>query len=180
MGQKQPGLFGIGGVVSTTIAGYLKKAKENPRIKAIVVEINSPGGTVVASKEIAAAVEDAKTKKPVIAWIREVGASGGYWVASSADHIIADEMSITGSIGVLGSYLSFGGLIEDYNVSYERLVGGQYKDAGSPFKDLSAEERELLQERINIIHDAFIRKVAKDRKMGRLTQVLFHLPPHID
>ncbi|MBW3013084.1 signal peptide peptidase SppA [Candidatus Woesearchaeota archaeon] len=165
MGEKQPGLFATGGSVSPVIVDYLKKAKENTRMKAILLEINSPGGTVVASKEIAAAVEDAKTKKPVVAWIREVGASGGYWVASSTDFIVADEMSITGSIGVLGSYVSFSGLMEDYNVTYERLVGGQYKDAGSPFKELTEEERKLLQDRIDIIHEAFIQKVAKDRNI---------------
>ncbi|MBD3260018.1 signal peptide peptidase SppA [Candidatus Woesearchaeota archaeon] len=165
LGEKQPGLFAIGGSVSPVISDYLKKAKENPRMKAILLEINSPGGTVVASKEIAAAVEDAKTKKPVVAWIREVGASGGYWIASSADFIVADEMSITGSIGVLGSYVSFSGLMQDYNVTYERLVGGQYKDAGSPLKELTEEERELLQVRIDLIHEAFIRKVAEDRNL---------------
>ncbi|MBW2987841.1 signal peptide peptidase SppA [Candidatus Woesearchaeota archaeon] len=165
VGEKDPSLFATGGAVSPTIVNYIKKAKDNPRMKAIVLEINSPGGTVVASKEISTAVEDAKTKKPVIAWIREVGASGGYWIATSSDHIIADELSVTGSIGVRGGFLTFGGLMEEYNVTYERMVGGKYKDAGTPFRELTDEERQVIQDRIDIIYEAFVQKVAKDRNI---------------
>ena len=90
--------------------------EENKDIKAIVLEINSPGGSAVASDEIASAVK--KSNKPTVAVIREAGASGGYWIASSTDHIIANRMSITGSIGVISSYLEFSGLIEKYWVGW--------------------------------------------------------------
>src|SRR3989344_2238928 len=92
---------------SSVIVSFIEKAEKNNAIKGILLEINSPGGTVIASKEIAESVK--KSKKPTVAWIREVGASGAYWVASSSDAIVADPLSITGSIGVISSYLEFGG-----------------------------------------------------------------------
>src|SRR3989338_2223036 len=104
----------------------IEKADKNPNIKAIILEINSPGGSAVASEEIAKAVQ--KTNKTTVAWIREVGASGAYWVASSSDYVIANRVSITGSIGVIASYLEFPGFLEKYNVTYRRLVSGKYKD----------------------------------------------------
>ena len=107
------------------------------------MEINSPGGSAVASDEIATAVKNAK--KPVISLIREVGASGGYWVASASDYIIANRMSITGSIGVISSYLEFSGLMEKYGVGYERLVAGENKDLLTPYKKLEADQKALVQ-----------------------------------
>jgi protease-4 len=117
----------------------------------------------VASDESATAIKQAE--KPVIALIREAGASGGYWVASAADYIIANRMSITGSIGVLSSYLEFSGLMDKYGVSYERLVAGKYKDIGSPFAPLSEEERRILQGKLDKIHDFFIEEIAANRKL---------------
>ena len=87
---------------SQDIVELIEKADKNPQIKAIILEINSPGGSAVASEEIADAVK--KTNKTTVAWIREVGASGAYWVASSTDHIVASKASITGSIGVIASF----------------------------------------------------------------------------
>src|SRR3990172_9614359 len=122
---------------SDDILKFIKKANESDEIKAVVFEINSPGGSAVASDEIGRAIKE--MNKTTVAWIREVGASGGYWIASSTDHIIANRMSITGSIGVIGSYLEFSGLLNRYNVTYQRMVSGKYKDMGSPFKELSDE-----------------------------------------
>lgn len=152
-------------ISSSTIVGFIQEADQNPQVKVIVLEINSPGGSAVASDEIAAAVKQAK--KPVVAIIREVGASGGYWVASAADYIIANRMSITGSIGVLSSYLEFSGLMEKYGVSYERLVAGKYKDIGSPFTPLTAEERNILQGKLDKIHAFFIEEIASNRKLNQ-------------
>jgi len=121
---------------SSEIVKSLHEAEESSQIKAIVLEINSPGGSAVASDEIGSAVKKAKLKKPVVAVIRDAGASGGYWVASAADYIVANRMSITGSIGVLSSYLEFSGLMEQYGVTYEKLTAGKYKDMGNPFEKL--------------------------------------------
>ena len=107
-------------ISSKNIVEFIEDADKNSQVEAIVLEINSPGGSAVASDEISIAVK--KVKKPVVAMIREVGASGGYWVASSADYIVAHRMAITGSIGVISSYLEFSGLMENHGVGYERLV----------------------------------------------------------
>ncbi len=149
---------------STSFIEQIEKADKNPSIKAIVLDINSPGGSAVASKEIADKIKQAN--KTTVAVIREVGASGGYWAASAADYIIANEMSITGSIGVIGSYIEFAGLLERYNMTYQRLVGGKYKDIGVPFKQLQPDEESILQSKINKIHDIFIRSIAENRDIS--------------
>ena len=159
------GILGQQVVSSAVVVGFIEKADKNPKIKAIILEIDSPGGSPVGSEEIANAVK--KTNKTTVAWIREVGASGGYWVASSADKIVASRMSFTGSIGVLASYLDFSGFLEDHNVTYERLVAGKYKDIGSPFKELSMQERRLLQDKLDLLHSYFISEVAENRNLPK-------------
>jgi protease IV len=155
--------FASGIVSSQTIVEFLESAKKNKAVKAIILEINSPGGTVVASKEVMTAVKE--MDKPVVAWIREIGTSGAYWVASASDYIIADEMSLTGSIGVNAAYLEFSGLMNEYGVGYEDLKAGEYKDIGNPYEKLKGREKEILQEKIEIIHAAFIESVAENREM---------------
>ena len=172
-------LIEINGIISTSnedflskgsssdiITGNIRKAAEDNHIKGILLEINSGGGTVVASEEIVNEIKIAKEKKPVVAFIREVGASGAYWAASSADVIVADPMSLTGSIGVLGSYLEFSGLLERYNITYERLIAGNYKDIGTPFKKLNEGERDILQSKLDLIYNYLIEDVAKNRNMS--------------
>ena len=144
---------------------FIEKADKNPSIKAIILEINSPGGSAVASEEIANAVK--KTNKTTVAWIREVGASGAYWVASASDHIVANRVSITGSIGVIASYLEFPGLLERYNVTYQRLVSGKYKDIGSPYRELTEEEKAIFQQNLDAIRDYFVSEVAKNRNLNK-------------
>ena len=86
-------------------------------------------------------------------------------MASAADHVIANRMAITGSIGVIGSYLEFSGLIKDYNVSYERLVAGERKDIGTPFRKMTDDEKELMQGVLDEIHEQFINEVAVNRNL---------------
>jgi len=160
--SKTSGLLG-GGSSTAGILKDLKKIKKDDSIKAVIIEINSPGGAVVASQEVANAVKE--LDKPTVALVREVGASGAYWVASSADLIVASEVSITGSIGVLSSYLEFSDLFEEYGVKYQRMVSGNRKDLGSPFRDMSAEEEAVLQSKLDVIHEYFITEVAKNRGM---------------
>jgi|TARA_Y100000310_G_scaffold335670_1_gene418280 protease-4 len=150
---------------SDEIRKLIRKADRNDRIKAIVFKINSPGGSAVASEEIANEIK--KTNKTTVAWIREVGASGAYWIASSTDYVIANRMSVTGSIGVIASYLGFSGFIEEYNITYERLVAGNLKDMGIPFKELTSGERALFEKSLNTIHDYFIEEVAENRNLRK-------------
>lgn len=150
---------------SSDIIDLIEEAEGNPNIKAIIFEINSPGGSAVASDEIAQAIK--QINKTTVAWVREVGASGAYWTASATEHIVANKMSITGSIGVFASYLEFAGLLREYNVTYQRLVAGRYKDLGNPFKDLSQEERQIFQEKLDKLHKFFIEEVSKNRNLPK-------------
>jgi protease-4 len=146
------------------IVRFIKEADKDSKIKAIIVSINSPGGSPVASDEIGRALKE--SNKTTVAVIREVGASGGYWVASAADHVIANRMSQTGSIGVYGSYLAFSGLLERYNITYEQINAGKYKDMASPFKELTPEERKVLEDLMNEIQEDFIDEIAVNRNMS--------------
>ena len=156
--------FGVDAIHSQTIIDFIEDAEQNSEIQVILLEINSPGGSAVASDEIGLAIK--KVSKPVVVLIKEVGASGGYWIASAGDHIIANRMSITGSIGVISSYLEFSGLMEKYGVGYERLVAGEYKDIGTPFKSMTNQERTLYTQRLDKIQEFFIKEVAENRELS--------------
>jgi protease-4 len=157
--------FGSSVASSTKIVKSIERAAKNPSIKAVIFEINSGGGTPVASDEIASAIK--LLNKTTVAWIREVGASGAYWIASACDIIVANRMSITGSFGVRGSYLEFSGLLHDYNITYQRLVGGKYKDMGSPFRRMTEEEEDILQGLLDTTHDYFIEEIAANRNLPK-------------
>lgn len=157
-------LFGTELATSEKIVKLLKKIDERNDIKAVILEINSPGGSAVASEEIGNAVKN--LNKTNVAVIREYGASGAYWIASATDKIYANRMSFTGSIGVIASHLEYSGLLQDYNVTYRRLVAGKYKDAGTPFKEMTSEEQKLFQKLLDKTHDYFIKEVADNRKLS--------------
>lgn len=165
--EKSGGAFSSPTASSENIGKFLQDALKDNAIKAVILDINSPGGSAVASSEIATSVAKVREKKPVISVIREVGASGGYWIASSTERIFANPLSTTGSIGVISSYLDFAGLIENYNISYERLTFGKYKDAGSPYRHLTGEERKIMLSKLDIVGNAFIDTVATNRNMSR-------------
>ncbi|MAF35478.1 signal peptide peptidase SppA, partial [Candidatus Woesearchaeota archaeon] len=151
-------------VGSDQVVGWLQEANNSEGYKAILLDINSPGGSPVASAEIADMIH--RIDKPVIAVIRESGASGAYWIASATDKIFANKMSLTGSIGVTAASLAFPGLIADYNITYRRLVAGKYKDAGSPFKEMTDEEEALYDHLLTQLYDEFVAVVAKNRDMS--------------
>ncbi len=159
------GLFGGGGLSADNIIRQIEDADGDKNVAAIILEINTPGGTVVASEDIARAVQ--KSKKPTVAWMREVAASGGYWIAASADEIIADPATLTGSIGVTGSYLNFAGLFDEYGIRYERVVSGPYKDTGTPFRNLTNMEKIILQNKVDGVNEMFIDHIVKNRNMSK-------------
>lgn len=148
---------------SHDMVNLIKSVAKNDQIEAVIFDINSPGGSPVATDEISEAIK--KLDKPTITVIREVGASGAYWIASSTDVIFANRMSLVGSIGATASYLDFSGLLERYNVSYERLVSGEYKDMGSPFRELTDEERDIFTNILDRLEDYFVEEVANNRNM---------------
>lgn len=157
-------LMGSTGVDSTQFISWMDDANKNDLVKFIIIEVNSGGGLPVASSEIARAIKD--SKKPTVAWVRDIGASGAYWAASSADHIVANDLSVVGSIGVIGSYLDFSGFLNDHNISYVQQTAGEYKDMGTPFRKMTPTEKDKQQTLLNKMHDIFIKSVAKNRNMS--------------
>lgn len=158
-------------VTSEDVLEQLDKANENPRIKAIILDINSPGGSGVAADEISQKIKS--INKPTVAVIRDLGASAAYWISSATDHIYANRLSITGSIGVTGSYLEFSGLFTEYNISYQRYVSGALKDMGSPFKEPSELEEEIFQKLIDDMQTIFLDEVAQNRNLSKTETAKF-------
>ena len=137
---------------------------EDASIKAIVLRIDSPGGGVVASQEIFNAVKNAKKEgKKVVASMGSVAASGGYYVAAAADRIVANPGTLTGSIGVKMEFASVEKLLEKIGVKGMVVKAGEYKDIGSPFRDMTEKEQKLLQGVIDDVHSQFIEAVAEGR-----------------
>lgn len=111
------------------------------------------------------AINSLKEKKPVYALINDLGASGGFWVAVSANKTFASSMSILGSIGVTSATFGLEELIKEYNITYRRQTAGEYKDLGSPFREVTEEEKDIIQELLDEIHESFIEHVARERNM---------------
>lgn len=142
----------------------LKRYEESKSIKGVLLDIDSPGGMVGPSQELSQAVNRVSNRgKPVVASIRSVGASGGYYVASSADTIVANPGSMVGSIGVLIEFLKFKELIQKVGVDYRVIKSGEYKDLGSPFRDMEEDEREILRELIMDVYDQFLNHILEQR-----------------
>jgi protease-4 len=150
-------------VTPNDVFALIKTAEDDPSIKGVIFEINSPGGSVVASREMAYAVRN--MKKPALCWMGDIAASGAYWVASSCDHIMADPLSMTGSIGVTASYLEFSKLFEKYGITYEQITSGERKDIGSPFRNMTEEEKEKMEYIINEIFEYFLSDVKERRNL---------------
>lgn len=157
----------LGGTVVTpdVVKEGLKKANEDPSVSAIVLDVNSPGGSPVASEEI---MEDVKnSEKPVVVWISDVGASGAYLVASAADKIVASPSSTVGSIGVILSLTDLSGLYQKIGVNQSSIKAGEYKDMGADYRPLTAKERQILQNIVNQDYDYFISLVANNRELDK-------------
>jgi protease-4 len=145
----------------------LRKAEEDDRIRALVVRINSPGGTITASDILHREIQafKARRKIPVVAAIMDVGASGGYYVALAADTIVAHPTTVTGSIGVVMLTVNAQGLLEKIGVTPLAIKSGDKKDAGSPFRGLTEEERAIFQSVIDEMHGRFVRLIAQSRRL---------------
>jgi len=145
------------------IISQLKRAENDDRVKSVLLRINSPGGTVAASEEIA--MEVRRMRKPVVASIGDLGASGAYMVAAECDEIVAAPSSEVGSIGVIAEFPNVAELLKKLGVKFTVLHEGTYKDAGSPFRSLTATETTMVKESLREIYDRFIEQVAAARKL---------------
>nr|WP_305882643.1 signal peptide peptidase SppA [Haloplanus ruber] len=154
-----------GGIGSTAddIVEQIERADEDDAAEALLVKLDTPGGEVVPSDDIRRAAAD--FDGPTVAYATDVCASGGYWIASGCDELWARQASIVGSIGVIGSRVNVSELADELGVSYERFAAGEYKDAGTPLKELSADEREYLQGLIDGFYEDFVERVAEGRGM---------------
>jgi len=145
----------------------LKDYVKDPSIKALVLRIDSPGGAVAPSQEIYEEVRKAVTKKKIIVSMGSVAASGGYYIASPATKIIANPGTLTGSIGVIMEIPNVEGLMNKIGVKTEVIKSGQHKDIASVFRGIKKEEKEILQNVLDNVHEQFIEAVAEGRKMVR-------------
>jgi protease-4 len=161
--------YGLGNfdlvVTPETVETFMDTAEEDKNIEAVLVEINSPGGTPVASQRIADRFHTSAL--PVVGLIGDIGASGGYMVAAATDYLIANPMSSVGSIGVNMSYVEESEKNEEEGLTYVQLIAGKYKDVGSPDRAITDEEKELLQADLDIVHNVFIDLVADYRELPR-------------
>jgi protease-4 len=165
-GKPESEFAAVGIAYSETIARYLHDAQANSAVKAIVLRVDSPGGSVVASREIYDAVMDVRAKgKPVVASFGEVAASGGYYISAGADKIYAHPATLTGSIGVISVFRSLEGLTEKIGVKMIVVKSGPHKDESYGYRDLTAEEREIWQTIIDEIYGDFVDVVAQGRQL---------------
>ena len=146
----------------------LKKAQKDDKVKALVVRINSPGGTVTASDIIFRELEEYRkaTGVPIIASMMDVAASGGYYIALAADTIVAHPTTVTGSIGVIMISVNAEGLLDKIGLSTAAIKSGPRKDMGSPFRQLTTEERAIFQSVIDDLYHQFVAKVVERRKIA--------------
>ncbi|WP_456474316.1 signal peptide peptidase SppA [Candidatus Pyrohabitans sp.] len=144
----------------------LDRALSDSSVKAILIEINSPGGSVVASEEIAEAIKEARDKKPVVAWLGEIATSGGYYAASASSYIIADPGTITGSIGVISVFPEYSRLLEKLGINMTVIKAGEYKDFSTGYRPLTEEERRMVEDIIYDFYELFIAEVAGNRNLS--------------
>ncbi|MBU4374929.1 signal peptide peptidase SppA [Patescibacteria group bacterium] len=148
---------------SEDIASAIKEAEKDNNIKAIIIEIDSVGGSPVAAEEIADALK--RAEKPTVALIREYGDSAAYYAATGADIIFASAKSDVGSIGITMSYLDNVSKNQKDGLTYNQLSAGKFKDMFNPDKPLTAEEKQIIMRDVKILHEEFVKAVAENRNM---------------
>lgn len=165
--REKSGLMGLGRRPSmvTRVKEELEKARKDDHIKAVVLRINSPGGTVSASDILRHEIKKFKKEKPakVVACFMGLGTSGAYYVATSADKIVALPTSVSGSIGVILIKVNVQGLMEKVGIANETVKSGEKKDAILPLRPMTEEERRILQGVINHLHERFVAVVEEAR-----------------
>ncbi|MDO4594072.1 MAG: signal peptide peptidase SppA [Tissierellia bacterium] len=146
----------------------LDKAKEDNTIKAVILKVNSPGGGVYASEQMKDKILKLKeeTQMPIYTVMGSMAASGGYYISAPTDRIYASNETFTGSIGVIMSSLNLKGLYDKYGIKQENITSGKFKDIGSTGKEMSKEDREILQSLVDNAYERFVKVVADGRSMS--------------
>ena len=155
--------FGASGGISPSKVNDLNQMAMDRGADAILYEINSGGGAVVASKEVKREIESVDL--PTVCRFRDIGASGAYLFALGCDRIVADSSTLTGSIGVRSSYFEFSGTLDKLGIDYVNITAGERKDIGSQYRNITDEERKILQRKADRVHEEFIEIVRTERNM---------------
>jgi protease-4 len=176
-GQRVALVYGVGTIMTgeslppvlggSTVARWIRAAREDKSIAAIVFRVDSPGGSSVGSDVVWREVFLARKEKPVVVSMSDVAGSGGYWISMAATRIVAEPQTITGSIGVLAGKFSMAGLLDKLGISAERLTFGEKADIFSPFRPFTAEEKKALKDQILWTYDEFLTKVAAGRGLTK-------------
>ncbi|GGN85936.1 MULTISPECIES: signal peptide peptidase SppA [Haloarcula] len=151
------------GASADDVVEQIERADEDKGAEALLLKLNTPGGQIVPSEDIRLAAE--RFDGPTVAYATDVCASGGYDIAAGCDELWAREGSIVGSIGVIGSRVNAKDLADQAGLSYEQFTAGEYKDAGTPLKEMTDDEREYLQGIVDDYYDQFVETVAAGREM---------------
>jgi len=159
------GLLSGAGTSSENIIRQLRRAAGDDSIKAILLRIDSPGGTAAASEEIY--IEVKRIKKPVIVSVADTGASGAYLIACGADKIVANSASAVGSIGTIMTIPNFEKLFKKLGIEYVIIAQGEHKSLGHPSRSITKEEEKILAEQSRIVYEQFVDYVAEGRKLPR-------------
>jgi protease-4 len=157
--------MGDGGPDAEDVLKQVKRFENDDAMKAVVVRIDSPGGSVGPSQEIHDEVKKLAAKKTVVCSLGNLAASGGYYVAVACPKIVAAPGTLTGSIGVVSQFVNVKGLAERFDVKLETVKSGKLKDAGNPFREMTAEDRAYWQSLIDRVHGQFMAAVADGRRL---------------
>lgn len=162
------GIIEINGLIydSEPVVNQLKRFSSHDAIKSILIRIESPGGVIAPTQEIYNEIKRVENMGiPVVASIGMIGASGGYYIACACDTIVANPGSITGSIGVVMEFSDFQGILEKLGIRFDVIKSGKYKDSGSPFREMTKDEKELFQNLVYDSYDQFVEVVALERDL---------------
>ncbi len=165
--MSDPGLFPRkGGNILSQVYHRLQKAEQDRKVIGIILRLDTPGGEVTASDILFNEIIQfrSRTRLPVVALMMGLSTSGGYYIASACDHIMAHPTTITGSIGVISIFPNIEDLFSKLGVKMTVIKSGQMKDSGSPFRDMSTEERAVFQEVVDGFHEDFLQAVQTGRK----------------
>lgn len=164
-GVNQQGLLTTGGISPKLVRDYLKKAEGDDGVKAVVLRVDSPGGSAAASQEIASEIRRFKedTGKPVVVSMGDIAASGGYYISVYADRIVANPGTLTGSIGVISHFIYIEGLLEKLGLEMETIKAGEHKDMG--IRPLTDRERQIIQDITYDLYEQFVVAVAHGRSL---------------
>lgn len=161
------GVVPVEGVIvdSAEIIEQINEFADDDRIKAVVLRINSPGGGVVPSQEIYQSVRELRKKKKVVASMGAVAASGGYLIATAADSVVANPGTITGSISAVMHFADVQELMKKVGVRSSVVKSGKFKDIGTPTREMTSEEKQLIQGIVDDIYDQFTQTISENRKL---------------